>query len=88
MSTHLAHTYGAPDGGPGIPFLNWSTIAGDLRIGHFVTLHGLQVIPLIALLIKEKVKRPVVVVQSAFAFYVILCIALHYIALSGKALIG
>jgi len=88
MSTHLAHTYGAPDGGPGIPFLNWSTIAGDLRIGHFVTLHGLQFIPLIALLIKERVKNPVVLVQSAFAFYVVICIALHLIALSGKALIG
>ncbi len=53
MISNNGHTFGAPDGGPGIPILNWSTTAGDLRIAHGLALHALQVLPLFGFVISR-----------------------------------
>ncbi len=50
-----AHTVNVlQDGGAGIPFLGWSTDHGDLRIGHFIGMHGLQIIPLLGIFLMRR----------------------------------
>jgi hypothetical protein len=60
MLARGSHTVGARDGGPGLPFVNWSTIGGDLRIAHFIAIHAIQIVPLFAYVLAQMAPVPAV----------------------------
>jgi hypothetical protein len=83
------HTVGAPDGGPGLPVTNWSLQAGDLRAPHFVGIHALQLLPLLAWLLGRRARgrgsgRQVGLVHVAGVAYLGLVVLLGWQALRGE----
>jgi hypothetical protein len=90
MAIAGAHTVGAPDGGPGLPGTGWSVEHGDLRIPHFVGLHAMQILPLLALALRRR--RPVEtarvrLIVVAAASYAALFAVLLWQALRGQSFI-
>ncbi|ABX02683.1 MAG TPA: hypothetical protein DEF47_06640 [Herpetosiphon sp.] len=87
-----AHTVGAADGGRGIAILGWSSEHGDLRIAHFVGIHGAQVLALIGWLLynaKQRFndKQRLALTWGAAVAYLGLVASVTVQALRGQALL-
>lgn len=48
------HAVDAPEDGPGLPVLGWSTLGGDIRAPHFVGIHAMQALPFIGWLLTRR----------------------------------
>ena len=89
-----AHAVGVEDGGPGLPVTGWSTTGGDLRVPHFVGLHGLQALPLFGFLLALfgpawlRAGHRIALVWTAGLSYLCLIGLLTWQALRGQPLIS
>jgi hypothetical protein len=86
-----AHTVGADDGGPGLVVTGWSREHGDVRAAHFMGLHALQVLPLLALALRRSRAardRHVRLVFTAAGSYTGLIGIVLWQALRGQSLIA
>ncbi|MEM1121140.1 MAG: hypothetical protein AAGJ18_11880 [Bacteroidota bacterium] len=54
MLAARGHSVGIPDGGAGIPITHWSTEGGDWRAVHFLGMHGMQILPLMAYFLERQ----------------------------------
>lgn len=88
MISQFQHSVGVADGGEGLPLLNWSTKGGDLRIGHFIGMHAIQVIPFLAYLIgKSSFSQKTLAVLVLFLGYMGVLGFLYFQAMQGIPLI-
>lgn len=82
MGSRMTHTVGGATGGAGLPIMNWSRTYGDLRIAHFLGMHALQLLPLLAYYVVQNVRGIVTVAL----IYGLLTTAIFVQALQGKPL--
>jgi hypothetical protein len=92
MIMNYAHTIGAPDGGPGLPLVNWSTRSGDLRVAHFLAFHALQLLPLAGFVLSRfkphwPARRQVACVLTLALLYMAGVSLVFWQALSGRPLL-
>jgi hypothetical protein len=85
-----AHTVGGPDGGPGVAVTGWSREHGDMRVPHFIGLHAVQALALVAIGLRRWRRLEttrVMAVLVASASYGSLFVLLLWQALRGQSIV-
>jgi hypothetical protein len=93
MVSHASHSVGVSDGGAGLPFVNWSTRGGDLRIAHFVGMHSLQVLPLLGYFVTTRTPSlsagsKTLIVKAVGVIYGLIALTLFLQAMAGRPLLA
>jgi len=87
MSSMAGHFIGTPAPGAAVvPLMGWSATVGDLRPAHFVSLHAMQVLPLLGLWIDRR-GRSAGLIGGAALIYVVITMVLFAQALMGLPVI-
>lgn len=77
-----------PDGAPTLPLVGWSGVTGDLRPAHFLSLHAMQVLPLLGLWLDRRGESgDVRTLRIAALGYSVLTLAVFGQAIMGLPLI-
>ena len=88
MVTLSKHSVGAEDGGPILPLVGWNRNVGDLRPAHFVGLHGLQALIVVAWAARQRqwsTEQTLRAITSASVAIGTTCIALTVQALTSRS---
>ena len=86
-----AHAVGGPDGGAGVPLTGWSRQHGDVRVPHFVGLHAIQALALVAVALRRWRRPEGVRVRAMLAVagsYATLFVLLLWEALRGHSVVA